>query len=270
VVALETKDGCALKIEIRGLEFSYPNGRPIFTNLNMDIIRGRILSVLGPNGAGKSTLLGCISRLHLPTKGDVLVAGRSYRTMSHTEIARAIGFVPQNILPSFDYSVIDYVVTGLAPRMRVFQKPKDEEYEAAWRAIESMRLEHIAEKSFMRISSGERQQVAIARVIAQDPRFILLDEPTAYLDVGNQIRVLRILKGLADRGYGVVITTHNPDHVLLLGGDVAVIDRQGDFTCGPGKEILNEEFLSRLYGTQLRILEIGELQRKVCVAPNMD
>ncbi len=263
---METKDGCHLTIHVRELGFSYSKGKSIFKNLNITIAEGRILSVLGPNGAGKSTLLACIARLHLPDEGDVLIDGRSYREMSQREIACALGFVPQNIVPSFDYSVLDYVVTGCAPRMKLFQKPKEKEYEAAWKAIQSMKLEHIAEKSFSKISSGERQQAAIARVIGQSPRFILLDEPTAYLDIGNQMKVLRLLRDLASQGYGVIMTTHNPDHVLILDGDAAVIDSRGKFTFGLGRDIMNEEFLYHLYDTKLRVLDIPQLERRACVA----
>jgi len=266
---METKDECVLKIAARDLSFSYPNGKQVFERLTFDIPEGRVLSVLGPNGSGKSTLLSCLARLLVPKSGDVLFDGKSYRRMSPREIARSIGFVPQDIIPSFDYTVIDYVVTGCAPRMGVFQKPKADEYEAAWDAIETMKLEHLAEKSFMRISSGERQQVAIARVIAQDPSVILLDEPTAHLDLGNQMKVLEMLSQLASRGYGIVMSTHNPDHVLLLDDLVAVIDGRGDFTLGTAREVLDEEFLHNLYGTRLRLFDIDSLGRRICVAQGL-
>lgn len=267
---METKGGYDLNIEIKNLGFSYPSGRQIFDNLSFRVEEGQILSVLGPNGAGKSTLLGCIANLLSPKTGDIFLDGKTLRKMSQKKVARFLGFVPQNIQPSFDYSVLEYVVTGCAPRMGVFQKPKESEYRAAWGAIEKMKLGPLADKSFMRISSGERQQAAIARVIAQRTRFILLDEPTAHLDVGNQMKVLEILKDLSDKGYGVVMTTHNPDHVLLLGGDVAVLDGRGGFTYGPGKEIIEESFLFKLYGAKLRVLEIEDLHRKVCVAQGID
>jgi iron complex transport system ATP-binding protein len=263
---METKDGCTLNIQIRDLGFSYPGGRRIFDRLTFNISKGQILSVLGPNGAGKSTLLRCIARLHLPDKGDILLDGKNYRNMSQQEIARTIGFVPQSISTSFDYKVIDYVVTGFAPHMSMFQKPSENEYDLAWKAIHTMKLEHIADKSVLQLSSGERQQTAIARVIAQRPSFILLDEPTAYLDVGNQMKVLEMLKHLVQDGYGVVMTTHNPDHVLLLDSDVAVIDRRGRFTFGKGREVLNEDFLLGLYDTRLGVFDVDGLNRKVCIA----
>jgi iron complex transport system ATP-binding protein len=110
----------------------------------------------------------------------------------------------------------------------------------AWKAIQTMGLEHIAEQSITKISGGERQQVAIARVIAQKPSVILLDEPTSHLDFGNQMKVLKMLRRMADDGYGVVMTTHNPDHVLLLDDQVAVLDQGGKLTFGMGRENMTE------------------------------
>ena len=190
----------------------------------------------------------------------------SYRHMQQREIARTLGFVPQNISVSFNYSVLDYIVTGCAPHMGAFQKPKAAEYDVAWAAVRELGLEHIVDKSVMRISGGERQQVALARVIAQRPSVILLDEPTSHLDFGNQRKVLKMLKRLADEGYGIVMTTHNPDHVLMLDDQVAVLEQDGKLTVGRSREILNEEFMSSLYGTELRIFESDVLGRKVCAA----
>jgi len=249
-------------IDVYNLGFTYPNGKEVFQNLNFTVKQGSIVSVLGPNGCGKSTLLSCLARLNRPNTGDVLIDGRSYQHMTQQEIAAAIGFVPQNIDPSFNFTVIDYVVTGCAPRMGAFQKPRAPEYEMAWNAIQAMKIEHLADKSFLRISGGERQQVVIARVIAQKPAFILLDEPTSHLDAGNQIKVLELLRRMADEGYGVIMTTHNPDQVLLLDGQVAALDRNGHLTFGRPEDIITEELLFNLYGTKFQLLD---MDRKVCV-----
>ena len=269
MVAMETKGSSSMNISVESLGFSYPNGKRVFKSLTFQITKGRVLSILGPNGAGKSTLLACIARLLMPIRGDILFDGRSYLSMRQREIACAVGLVPQDIVPSFHYSVLDYVVTGCAPRMGLFQKPKAEEYEIAWTAIRRMRLEHIAEQSIMKISGGERQQVAIARVLAQRPSVILLDEPTSHLDIGNQMKVLSMLRELADDGYGVVMTTHNPDHVFLLDDEVAVLDRNGNLIFGNSHDIVNEELLSELYGTSLRVLDLDEIKRRVCIAEGL-
>ncbi len=259
-----------MKIEVRNLSFTYRNGRMIFENISFDIEPGKIICILGPNGAGKSTLLNCIANMLVPVAGEVLIDGLSTRRMQLREVARAISYVPQIVIPAFDFSVLEYVVTGCAPRMGTFERPKAEHYEIAWQAIRLLRIEHLAEKPYTEISGGERQQVCIARAIAQQPAVILLDEPTAHLDYGNQIKVLKTISDLADRGYGIVMTTHNPDHVLLLNAQIGVINRQGQMTFGDCGEIMREDFLQNLYDTDLRILSIEELNRNICAVPNLN
>ncbi len=258
-----------MNISVRDLSFSYPDCPPVFEHLSFDIAPGCILSILGPNGAGKSTLLACLARLQLPSAGDVLFDGRSYRQMSQAEVARTVGFVPQDTTITFGYSVLDYVVTGCAPRMSALQRPRTAEYEIAWHAIETMQLQHLAMQSCLQLSGGERQQVMIARVIAQRPAAILLDEPTAHLDVGNQIKVLQTMQQLGRSGYAVVLTTHNPDQALLLDDQVALLDRRGRLTLGSGRAILTESVLSELYGAKLRVLDSDQLGRRVCVADTL-
>lgn len=254
-----------MKIAADKIGFTYPNGKEVFKQLSFCIEQGQIVCVLGPNGSGKSTLLNCLAGLLEPAQGEVLINGISSRSLKRVEIAQAVGMVPQNIVPYFHFRVIDYVVTGCAPRMGAFQKPKAAEYDLAWRAIQRMRIEHIAEQSFMNISGGERQQVAIARVIAQAPAFILLDEPTSHLDLGNQMKVLEMLRDMAEGGFGIVMSTHNPDHVLMLDAQVAVINSGGQLVFGPGRDIITEPLLDSLYAAGLHILEVDSIGRKVCV-----
>jgi len=211
-----------MKIEIKNLGFSYPDGRQIFSNIDFTIEPGRVISILGPNGAGKTTLMSCIANLLKPTEGGILIDGVPTDKLTPREIAKHIGFVPQTIIPSFSFSVLEYVVTGCAPHLGTFERPKQEHYDIAMQAIKDMGIEYLSEKSYSAISGGERQQVSIARALAQHPSIILLDEPTAHLDYGNQIKVLRTAKRLSEEGYGVVFTTHNPDHVLLLDDQIAV------------------------------------------------
>ena len=253
-----------------GISYAYPNCAEVFRDISLSISTGEIMSILGPNGAGKTTLLNCLANLNPVSSGDIFLDGKSIRGMSPKAVAQMIGYVPQMILPSFDFSVMDYVVTGCAPRMGTFEKPKDEHYAIAADAIHQMGIEYLMEKSYMHVSGGERQQIAIARVLAQRPRFILMDEPTAHLDYGNQIKVLITIKKLAEQGYGIILTTHNPDYCLLLGGKLAVLDRQGKLNFGNSEEILSQETLSSLYKTPLKVIEEERIGRKICVAPRLE
>jgi len=256
-------------ITVRDLSFSYPGSRLILDRITMTVKPGQIVSVLGPNGSGKSTLLGCLCNLLTPAGGEICLNGRPIPTMAQREIAQIVGYVPQSIEPSFAFTVTEYVITGCAPSMSLFGRPSKEHYDIAAGAIRHMGIEHLAERSYMNLSGGERQLAALARALAQRPDFILLDEPVAHLDCGNQIKVLRLIRRLADEGYGILLTTHNPDHALLLGGMAALLNRQGRLSFGPTEDILKQEVLTELYGTDLKISWVEELSRTVCIAPKL-
>jgi iron complex transport system ATP-binding protein len=254
-------------IEVMNISFAYEGAADLFRDVSFSIGKGQIICILGPNGAGKTTLLNCLGSISAPTGGKILINGKDMKNMTSREIAMKIGFVPQFIVPSFAYEVLDYVVTGCAPRIGTFEKPKQEHYLAAQRALEQMEIPHLSQKYYTQISGGERQQVSIARALAQQPEVILMDEPTAHLDYGNQIKVLRTIKKIAAEGYAAVITTHNPDHVLMLGGEVAAISPGGKFTFGSCRDVIHEDFLSSLYGIDLHLCHITDIGRDVCVAP---
>lgn len=255
------------KIEIRDLSFAYSGFKELFNNVSFTIKTGEILCILGPNGIGKTTLLNCIANLAAPTKGKILINDKDMNEMPPREIAKAISYVPQTVMPSFDYEVLEYVVTGCAPRLGTFERPKEKHYSIAQNAIEQMKITHLSRKAYTKISGGERQQVSIARAIAQQPKIILMDEPTAHLDCGNQVKVLKIIKGMVQEGYGVVFTTHNPDQALLLKTKIAAFDGSGNFSFGTYKEVLNESFLRSMYGIDLHVYNIDEIGRSVCIAP---
>ncbi|MDL2257760.1 ABC transporter ATP-binding protein [Eubacteriales bacterium OttesenSCG-928-K08] len=258
-----------MKITIENLSFSYLGGPMICRDISFSIEPGHVIAILGPNGAGKTTLLNCIANLQLPTSGRVCIDKKDMRQIPPKEVAQAIGFVPQLIVPTFAYSVIDYVVTGCAPRLGMFQRPKQEHYEIAANALELIGISHLAQKYYNEISGGERQQASIARAIAQQPAIILMDEPTAHLDYGNQIRVLQIIQSMAQNGYGVVFTTHNPDHALSLDAAVAVMGKNCDFHYSKTNAILNKGFLRGLYGVELHVCNIPEVDRDVCIPPRI-
>jgi len=258
-----------MSIEIINLDYSY-GAKQVLRGINLRIEPNATLTILGPNGSGKTTLLNIVTGLLAPPSGSVVYNGKPSKGFKPRQMAQLVGYVPQTIIPTFDYSVVEYVVTGCAPQIGTFGRPKEEHYEAAMRSIRDMGIEHLAEKSYKQISGGERQQVSIARVLAQCPEYIFMDEPTSHLDYGNQIRVLNTIKRMANSGFGVVFTTHNPDQALLLGGKVAIIDRQGRLVIGESEELVEETALSELYNVRLRISNVENQSRKVCYAPGLD
>lgn len=256
--------------EIKDLRFAYDaGGRNVLDDISLDIEKGDVLSILGPNGAGKSTLLTCMMNLNKPQAGSILVEGKSISEMKPQELAKKVSFVPQNLKPAFGYSVLEFVLMGRAPLVSALGRPGKGDKAAAYEAIEKMGLSELADRPCTEISGGEMQQAAIARAIVRKPRVILFDEPTAHLDFGNQLRTLKIIKELSREGYTTVITTHNPDHAIMLGGRAAILDRQGKIALGSTEELITEETLGKVYNAELKIRYLEELDRKVCLYPNI-
>lgn len=256
--------------DVRDIDFTYPGThRQILKKVSFKLEDGQIMEILGPNGAGKSTLLNCMTGLLKPDSGSIFLDGRDLSKMSPKEIAGLVAYVPQTHTPSFGYRVRDFVIMGVAPKLGIFGKPSAEDEERCMQILEEMGIAHLADRSYLEISGGERQQAMIARALIQDPKVILFDEPTAHLDYGNQHRMLKIIRSMSRRGYAVVITTHNPDHALLLKDNAGILDRDGHMRSGPSAEIITEESLSQVYDCDLKLIYIEEMDRRACVAPKL-
>jgi len=256
--------------EIQDISFSYPaSDKPVLRGLSLAVGEGDIVTILGRNGAGKSTLLGCMLGILKPQGGTLTLAGREISHMSEREIASIAGYVPQSHMVSFGFSVMDFVLMGCASRIGLFSKPGGREREDAEASLRELGIEGLADKPYTEISGGERQKAAIARAIVSKPRIVLFDEPTAHLDYGSQILVLRIIQGLSRKGYAVVITTHNPDHALLLGGKAALLDNGGKLIAGDAGHVVTQENLSRIYQSDVRLEYIESIGRMACIYANL-
>ena len=252
-------------LQVKDLSFKYNNSRTIFHDVNFGLDKGEVLSILGTNGAGKSTLLNCIANLYRPASGNILLNGKSMKEMTMREVARVIGYVPQIHTPAYAYTVREFTVMGRTPYIGTFAKPSKEDYRIADEALDRMGISHLRDKAYTEISGGERQQVTIARALTQQPQIILLDEPTAHLDYGNQYRVVQMIKELASEGYALIMTTHNPEHAVILDGKVAILDRKGVLGVGQAADTLNGETLSKLYGLNIKTVYDNDAQRNICV-----
>lgn len=256
--------------EVNNLSFRYPtSSRLILDDVSLTLGKGEILTILGPNGAGKSTLLRCMLGLLKPQKGEIKLCGKEISAMSERQRAAYVGYVQQTQGTSFGYTVFDYVLMGRSPFLGLFERPSAEDREIARKALADMGMEHLSERSINELSGGERQQAMIARATVGRPEAVLLDEPTAHLDYGNQLRTLRMIKKLCQDGFGVILTTHDPNHPLLLGGRTAIIDRSGKLTVGDTADTVTEDILRAVYGTELRLSYMPEVGRMVCTYPEI-
>ena len=252
-------------LEVKDLSFHYTGSRTIFHDVSFTLDKGEVLSILGTNGAGKSTLLNCIANLFKPASGQIMLNGRAMSSMSITEVAKVIGYVPQIHTPAYAYTVREFTVMGRTPYIGAFSTPSREDYRIADEALERMGISHLRDKAYTEISGGERQQVTIARVLTQQPQIILLDEPTAHLDYGNQYRVVQMVKELAKEGYALLMTTHNPDHAVILDGKVAILDKDGVLGVGRAADTLTADTLTKLYGLKIKTVYDQDAGRNVCI-----
>ncbi len=253
-------------IKAEKIVFSYPGmKKKILNGCSLEIQQGEIISVLGTNGAGKSTLLNCMCGILNCQQGSITLGDRAISSMTRREISKIIGYVRQNQQLVFEHSVFEYVLMGRACTIGLFEKPKKKDYEIVTNILEQMGIAHLAGCATTRISGGEQQQAAIARAIAQEPNVIFFDEPTAHLDYGNQIATLRLINELKEKGFGIVMTTHNPDHCMLLGGKVAILNESGQLESGTCKEMLSEEKLKKLYHMNVKVVYVPETRRFVCI-----
>ena len=253
-----------MSLLVSDLCYRYPSGPLILDKVSFSLSQGACLSILGTNGAGKSTLLNCLAGLLLPDSGEIYLNDRKMSELRTAEIARQIAYVPQFQNTPYSYTVREYVVMGRSPYIGVFSTPSQEDYRIAEESLEKMGISHLREKELTAISGGERQQAMIARALTQQPEIILLDEPTAQLDYGNQYRVVQMVQGLTREGYTVIMTTHNPEHAMMLKGQVAILNREHHFFTGPTEELLKESLLTSLYGLPIRTLYSEEAGRNIC------
>ena len=251
-------------LEARDISFSYGGGREVFGNVSFGVAAGEVFAILGPNGVGKSTLLGCVAGLHRPSSGQVFVDGAPLTSYPRIQLAQRLGYVEQRTELAFDYRVEDYVVMGRAPYVGYTGRPTEEDRDASLACLERMGVAHLADRVYRELSGGERQQVDIARVLAQRPHVLILDEPTSALDFGNQAKVLQIVRDLATEGMAVVMTTHDPNHAIALDMRVGLLKPGGAWQVGSARDVLTSEALSAVYGTDVRVGTLPALGRPVC------
>ena len=267
---------------------SHRSDRWIFRNVNLTVHRGEVLAILGRNGVGKSTLLNSLIGLHSLTEGSVHLGGKPLDSLTSTERARRIAYLPQMEGRGISYTVTEYLLMGRAPYIGLFSSPSRHDREQVQTVMEELDLLDLAHSPLDQLSGGQRQQVGIARTLVQDAPLIVLDEPTSALDVANQAKVLRKIRQLRDAGYGVIFTTHNPDHALMLDATVALLgahdaanapaskdssvskDAPAQLLTGRASEVLTSEVLSRTFNTDLTVTYSPELGRSSVHMTSLD
>ena len=245
-----------MNIELRNVHFSYTK-RKILDNITFSAHSGDFLFILGPNGVGKSTLFRCILRLIKDYDGDILIAGKNTKQMSIEELAKNIAYIPQSHYPAFNFSVLNSVLMGFTVHLKRYESPGAGHEARAMKALEMLGISHLWDRGYSEISGGERQLALIARAIVQNAKILVMDEPTANLDYGNQVHVMRQVRKLSKQGYIVILSTHNPEHALLYGKKVLVLNDGRILKFGNPKEVLTESLLKQVFQVHVQLNDIS-------------
>ncbi len=244
-----------MKVRVEGLHFSY--GDFSLRVAGLTFADARVTSIVGPNGAGKSTFLKCLASVLPTSRGSVFVDGRDLAGLGGKSRARLVGYVPQEPAFTFNYSVLDFVLTGRAAFIPVFSSPSHRDVEAAEASLGYVGLAGFSARPFFELSSGERRLVLIARTLAQEPDILLLDEPTTFLDPRHETEILELIRRLTgEMGKTVIVTLHaldmavkySDEMVFMKGGRIVAAGRPGD--------ILSEALLKAVYDIEMSILTV--------------
>lgn len=246
-------------ISLEQVTFSYaPQNHIILDQLSLQIEKGSVTAILGPNGAGKTTLLHTLLGWLRPQSGRVLLDGKPLGKYSRREIGQWIGLVPQMEHIPYDYTVLEYVLFGRTPYLDTLEIPSAEDLVFAAQALEQVGLTPLTSRPVTQLSGGERQLVLVARALAQQPRILLLDEPTAHLDLANKHRLIELLRELKTQGATILLTTHDPEVASAFASHVILMGHRQALQVGPLEEVFTSQNLSSAYGLPVEVVQIRD------------
>lgn len=249
-------------LEAKNLSIGY-GVKLIGEQINFALLPSRVLCLLGPNGSGKSTLfktvLGLIPRL----SGQIFIQQKTLADCSRRERAKTIAYVPQAAGSLFAFSVLDVVLMGRSAHLGLFASSGGIDRQIAQQSLAQLGVEHLARRIYTQISGGEQQLVLLARALAQQPKALVLDEPTASLDFGNQIRVLDQIHALREQGLAIFLCTHQPEHAYKLADEVLLFKKGQVVAAGATAATLTLDALAQLYDLPVELVR-QHLYNAIC------
>ena len=235
----------AVKLSAERLAFGYP-GKRVGHDVDLTVEPGQVICLLGANGSGKTTLFKTLLGLLAPQGGRVHLDGRSLDGWSRRALAQVVGYIPQAHTGTFPFSVIDMVLMGRAAHIGTFSSPSRTDVRIAEQALEGMGIADLRDDAYTEISGGQRQLVLIARALAQEPEVLIMDEPTANLDFGNQWLVLSRVRSLVGGGRSVMLSSHDPDHAFMCADRVGLLHGGVLERLGPPEEVITAAALKQI------------------------
>lgn len=256
-------------LQAKHLRFSYIPGETVLHDVSLNLNPGEILYILGRNGGGKTTLLSCLAGLLQADSGEILLNGKSIGDYQAAQRSQKIGLIPQMHTPVFAYTVREMVMMGRAPHLHWLESPSSVDHTIVEESMEQVGIFELGDRPYTEISGGESQLVLIARGLAQKCQILLMDEPTAHLDLSNQHRVLEIVQQLSRQGLSFIISSHAPNDALTYADQVLLLSDGWVTNYGLPETTLTEPLLSSVYGIQTEVIyqnENGALTPRAVVA----
>jgi len=236
-------------VRVLGVECSYGSTK-VLDGVTLSVNEGEVLGILGPNGAGKTTLLRCISGVLKPRVGSILVEGLEVGSVKPKLLAKTLAVVPQEFEVSFNFTAFDVVLMGRNPHLSRLQSEGAKDYEAARKAMELTGTLHLANRPINQLSGGEKRKVVIAKALAQEPKVLLLDEPTSHLDVSAQLEVMDLIKSLCRKGLTVIATFHDMNLAARYCNVLALMHHKKIVAAGRPEEVLTAENVKEVFGVE--------------------
>ncbi len=260
-----------LSIEVTGLSFGYAGSAPLLRDVDLRVGEGELCCLLGPNGAGKTTVVRCLIGLLSPERGTIRIGGVDVSGLRPRHLARQVAYVPQSTTSVFPFSTLDVVVMGRTPHLRTTDMPSAADHRAAQAVLEDLGIGHLAARPFARLSGGERQLAMIARALLQQAPVLVLDEPTAALDYGNEVGILQAIARLVADGHSVLMTTHQPNHALWWGDQAVLMSAGSVVASGPPDRVVTSDTLSALYSLPIQIggIALPDDRSQLVCAPDL-
>lgn len=257
-----------MEIKLKNVSCGYKN-KVVLNKIDLTFDTGNIYCILGANGIGKTTLFKSILGFVDLLQGDITIAGQSISKMSEREIASHISYVPQAKSYSMQYTVFDIILMGRALHIKKFESPSQKDLDKVNEVIKQLQIGHLKDLLYSELSGGEQQVVLVARALAQEAKFIIMDEPASNLDFENQKKVLDVLKSLSKIDKGIIMSSHSPNHAFYCDSQVVMIMKDKTFVAGSVEETISEDSLLKVYGVNLGVISEtgseGKTHRSCCL-----
>lgn len=244
-------------LSLKDVSFSYTR-TPVVRSVSLSLVSGDMLGIIGPNGAGKSTLIKLMTRVLTPASGEVTVAGAPLATLTRLELSKRVAVVPQIAHLPDGYRIYDLVMMGRTPHLGFLAREGARDHAKVQDVMRLTDTWQYRDRLASELSGGEQQRVVLARALAQEPDYLLLDEPTSHLDISYQLELIRVVKAQAESGIGVLLVLHDLNLAAQVCSRLILMQRGAVVADGTPQAVLSSKLLSAVYAANLSVTQLSE------------